>query len=231
MRPILFLSAVLLLLVAAWTAGVPELLSWNSLAAHREYWQDWADQYPVASALIYVTAYTTVVAASIPAGGILTLAGGLLFGAVAGAALAVIGASLGAIALFLLARGTLGAVFAKRVEPLLEKVRPALERDGFWGLLALRLIPIVPFWLGNLAPALLGMRLLPFAAATVIGIVPATAVLAWLGAGVGDVLAAGRQPDLSLLTSSSVLGPLLGMAALSLLPIAMRRWRSRHGTA
>ena len=84
---------------------------------------------------------------------------------------------------------------------------------------------MVPFWLGNLAPALLGMRLAPFAAATFLGIIPATSVLAWLGAGVGEVLAAGRRPDLSLLTSPEILGPLLGLAALSLLPVALRRRR------
>ena len=63
----------------------------------------------------------------------------------------------------------------------LDGVRAGLRQDGFSYLLALRLIPVAPFWLCNLASAVAGMRLAPFAAATLIGIVPATTVLAGLG--------------------------------------------------
>lgn len=230
-RPKLMIAAVLLAgLAAAWVAGVPGLLSWQALAAHQTAWHGWVAAHPAATALLYVAGYAVVAGASIPAGGVLTITGGLLFGAAAGAALAVTGASLGAIMLFLLARGTLGRLLAARAQPWLDRWRPTLQRDGFWGLLAMRLLPAVPFWLGNLAPALLGMRLAPFAAATIIGIIPATAVLAWLGAGLGTVLAAGQRPDLSLLTSPAVLAPLAGLAALSLLPVVLRRWRREpHG--
>jgi uncharacterized membrane protein YdjX (TVP38/TMEM64 family) len=208
--------------------GVPGLLRWDVIAAHQADWHDRVRTWPLASAAAYVLAYTLVAGASLPAGGLLTLTGGLLFGAVAGAALAVIGASLGATLLFLLARGTLGRWLASRAGPWLDRLGPPLRRDGFWGLLSLRLLPVVPFWLGNLLPALVGMRLAPFAAATLLGIIPATSVLAWLGSGLGRVLAAGRRPDLSLLTSPAVLAPLLGLAALSLLPVLFRR-RSADG--
>lgn len=229
-RILIVAACALVVLAASWVAGLPHLLSWESLAAHQATWRGWTDARPFLSALLYVVAYAGAVALSIPGGGVLTLTGGLLFGAVLGAALAVLAATIGAVLLFLLARSTFGAVLAARARPWLDRMRPTLERDGFWGMLALRLVPVVPFWLGNLAPALLGVRLAPFALSTLIGIVPATAVLAWLGAGTGDVLAAGRRPDLSLLTSPGVLGPLLGLAALSLLPIVIRR-RLRRGTA
>ena len=181
--------------------------------------------------MAYTALYALVVGASLPAGGLLSVAGGLLFGALAGTLLAVIGASLGAVLLFLLARGTLGRLLATRARPLLERIRPALERDAFWGLLALRLIPVVPFWLGNLAPALLGIRLLPFAAATILGIIPATAVLASLGAGLGGAATGEFPPDASMLFSPAILLPILGLALLSVLPIALRRWRGRHDAA
>ncbi len=219
------------MLGAVWASGVPALLNWDALAAHQAAWRGWTEAHPVPAALLYVVAYAAIVGASIPGGGVLTLAGGWLFGAGWGAVLAVSGASGGAILLFLLARGTLGAWLAARAGPFLERLRPGLQRDGFWGLLAMRLVPVVPFWLGNLAPALLGMRLAPFATATILGIIPATTVIAGLGAGIGDVLAAGRRPDLSVLTAPRVLLPLLGLAALSLLPIALRRIRRARGTA
>ncbi len=104
-------------------------------------------------------------------------------------------------------------------------VRQSLHRDGFSYLLAIRLVPAFPFWLVNLAAALSGMRLLSYGAATVIGIIPATFVFASIGDGLSGVLAAGGKPDLTMIFSPRILGPLIAMAALSLLPVAWRRWK------
>ena len=140
----------------------------------------------------------------------------------------MLGGTAGAVLLFLAARTALGRPIGRRAEPLLSRIRPGLERDGFSYLLALRLIPVVPFWLLNLAPALVGMRLAPYALATLIGIIPGTLVFASIGAGIGGVLEAGRQPDLSVILSPRVIVPLLGLALLSLLPVAWRRWKGSH---
>jgi uncharacterized membrane protein YdjX (TVP38/TMEM64 family) len=110
---------------------------------------------------------------------------------------------------------------------LIERIRSELARDGFSYLLAIRLVPAFPFWLVNLAAALSGMRLLPYTVATVIGIVPATFVYTSIGAGVSKVLADGGAPDLTLIFSPGILGPLIGLAVLSLLPVAWRRWKRR----
>jgi uncharacterized membrane protein YdjX (TVP38/TMEM64 family) len=143
--------------------------------------------------------------------------------------LAVVGATIGAILLFLAARSALAPLLATRAGPFLDRVRPGLQRDGFSYLLVMRLIPVVPFWLTNLAPALVGIPLATFAGATFIGIMPATFVFASIGAGVEVVLAAGGQPDVSLIWSPPVLLPLVGLAVLSLLPVAWRRWGTRNG--
>jgi uncharacterized membrane protein YdjX (TVP38/TMEM64 family) len=124
------------------------------------------------------------------------------------------------------ARTAFAGTMRRRAGALLDRIRPGLHRDGFSYLLALRLVP-APFWLVNLAAALCGMRLLPYAVATLIGIIPATFVLAWIGAGVGDVLSTGQSPDLGILFSPRILGPLVAMAALALLPVAWRMVRRR----
>ena len=160
-----------------------------------------------------------------PGAGVLTIVGGLLFGPWKGAALAVLGATSGAVLLFLVVRRALSRPIAQRAGPLLARIRPGLERDGFNYLLALRLVPVVPFWIVNLAPALAGMRLLPFALATLIGIIPATLVFASIGSGIGGVLASGEPPDLSAVFYPPVLLPLIGLALLALLPVAWRHWR------
>src|SRR6185436_10443993 len=100
--------------------------------------------------------------------------------------LAVVGATLGALALFLAVRHRLAGAMTAKAGRFLDRIQPSLERDGFLYLLAIRLVPIFPFWLVNLAAALSGMRLLPYAAATLIGCIPASFVYASIGAGLGD---------------------------------------------
>jgi uncharacterized membrane protein YdjX (TVP38/TMEM64 family) len=221
------LALLLAALALAYALGLHRILSFDALAAHRASLLGFVAARPVVVALAYLAAYLGVVAFSLPGGAVMTLAGGFLFGPWLGTALAAAGATAGACLLFLGARHALGDALARRAGPLLERVREGLRRDGFWYLLSLRLIPVVPFWLLNLAPALVGMRFLPYAAATAIGIIPGTAVYAGIGAGLGGILVRGERPDLSVILSPGILLPLLGLAALSLLGAW---WRRKGGT-
>jgi uncharacterized membrane protein YdjX (TVP38/TMEM64 family) len=223
--PLLLLAA---LVAGAWASGATRLLSFEALGEHRAALDGWVAARPVLAAGAYVVAYVVVVALSLPGGVVMTLAGGLLFGAWVGTALTVVGATIGACLLFLAARSALAPLLAGRAAGLLDRIRPGLERDGFFYLLTLRLIPVVPFWLANLAPALVGMPFLPYAAATAIGIIPGTAVFSGIGAGLGDILAAGGRPELGIIFSPPILLPLLGLAALSLIGAW---WRRRTGNA
>jgi uncharacterized membrane protein YdjX (TVP38/TMEM64 family) len=220
---------VLIALIAAiWVLGLTDRLSWSNLARNQAVLQDWVEAHPWLAPGLFVMAYTASVALSLPQAALLTTAGGLLFGTLAGGALAVTGATTGAVLLFLIARSAVSGSTVERGGAALAKLRENLRQNGFSYLLALRLIPVVPFWLVNLAAALCGMRLSQFATATVIGIIPATFVIASIGAGIGGVLARGERPDLSLLLSWPVLGPLLALAMLSLTPVIWRKWRTLH---
>jgi uncharacterized membrane protein YdjX (TVP38/TMEM64 family) len=216
------------LFAAAWASGATSLLSFEALGAHRATLDAWVAARPVLAAGAYVLAYVVVVALSLPGGVVMTLAGGLLFGPWVGTGLTVVGATIGACALFLAARSALAPLVAGRAAGLVDRIRPGLERDGFFYLLTLRLIPVVPFWLANLAPALVGMPFGAYAAATVLGIIPGSAVFSGIGAGLGDILAAGGRPDLGVILSPPILLPLLGLAALSLLGAW---WRKRTSDA
>lgn len=223
--PLLLLAA---LVAAAWASGLTRYLSFDALAQHRAALDALVAARPWQAAGLYALAYVVVVALSLPGGAVMTLTGGLLFGPWIGTALAVLGATIGACALFLAARSALAPLVAGRAAGLLDKVRPGLEQDGFFYLLTIRLIPVVPFWLANLAPALVGMPFGAYAAATLIGIIPGTAVFSGIGAGVGEILAAGQRPDLSVIFSLPILLPLLGLAALSLIGAW---WRKRKRNA
>jgi uncharacterized membrane protein YdjX (TVP38/TMEM64 family) len=223
--PLLLLAAVFAVL---WSLGLQRHLSWAGLGADRAALEAAVAAHPVLTAVAYAGVYALAVAASIPTGSFLTITGGLMFGTLGGAALAAIAATAGASLLFLAARLALAEPLARRAGPLIDKLRDGLRRDGFSYLLALRLLPIFPFWLVNLAPALVGMAFLPYVAATAIGIVPATVVFASIGAGLGEALGSGTTPDLGIIFRPSILLPLIGLALLSLAPIAWRRWRGSH---
>jgi uncharacterized membrane protein YdjX (TVP38/TMEM64 family) len=223
--PLLLLAGVVVL---AWASGAARLLSFEALGAHRATLDAWVAARPVLAAGAYVLVYAAVVALSLPGGVVMTLAGGLLFGAWVGTGLTVVGATIGACLLFLAARSALAPLLAGRAAGLLDRIRPGLERDGFFYLLTLRLIPVVPFWLANLAPALVGMPFGAYAAATALGIIPGTAVFSGIGAGLGEILAAGGRPELGVIFSPPILLPLLGLAALSLLGAW---WRRRNSDA
>ncbi|HTI79011.1 MAG TPA: VTT domain-containing protein [Acetobacteraceae bacterium] len=221
--PLLLLTA----LIAAWLGGVGQWLGWGTLARHQMALEAWVQAHPLLGPSLYALIYIGVVALSLPEAAVVTVAGGLLFGTLLGGTLAIIGSSIGAVVLFLAIRHHLARAVAAHGGRLVERLRAELEHNGFSYLLAVRLVPVFPFWLVNIAAALSGMRLLPFAAATVLGIIPATFVYASIGAGVGRVLATGGVPDLSLLFTPGILGPLIGAAALALLPVAWRRWKRR----
>ena len=222
------LALILAVLATGFAFGLQHQLSWTALAAHRAALRTWVQATPLATAAAYVAVYAVAVAVSFPGAVWITIAGGFLFGTALGAALAVAGSTIGAVLLVLAARSALGPLVARRAGSLIERMRPGLERDGFSYVLALRLIPVVPFWLTNLAAALAGVRLRDFAAATLIGTIPATTVFASVGAGIGEVLGTGRTPDVSVILSAPVLLPLLGLAALSLLPVAWRWWKAAN---
>jgi uncharacterized membrane protein YdjX (TVP38/TMEM64 family) len=225
-RRLLPLILLAVAFAAIWWSGLASELTWAGLARNQALLAGWVDAHPLLAGAAYIVLYAVSTALSLPQGALLTLSGGLLFGAVIGTVLAVTGATAGAIALFLAARSALGASMEKRGGATMGKLRDALRKDGFSYLLAIRLLPLFPFWLVNLAASVCGMRLGPFALATFLGIIPATFVFASIGAGVGSVLAAGGTPNLSVIFSLPVLGPLVALALLSLAPIAWKKWHA-----
>lgn len=215
------------LITAFWALGLGDHLSWASLARNQAALTGWVSIHPWLAPCLFVAIYIASVTLSLPQAGLLTMVGGLLFGTFPGGGLAVVGATIGAVFLFLIARSAFAGAMASRGGAALGKLRQELSRNGFSYLLAIRLVPVVPFWLVNLAAALCGMPLPQFTVATLIGIVPATFITASIGAGIGGVLNRGETPNFALLLSWPVLGPLLALAVLSLLPVLWRKWRPR----
>jgi uncharacterized membrane protein YdjX (TVP38/TMEM64 family) len=212
------------LLVAAWIAfmlaGGYRYLTFSALAENRDWLCSLVQRWGPVAAVCYIAVYATLVALSVPGGAILTIAGGFLFGTWLGGLCAIIGATLGATGIFLAARAGLGGL-AQRAGPLIAKLEAGFRTDAFNYLLVLRLVPIFPFWLVNLVPALVGVKLRTYVIATFLGIVPATVIFASLGNGLGTVV---DEPDPAILLRPSVLLPIVGLALLALIPVGYRKW-------
>jgi len=177
----------------------------------------------ILAVVIFFFLYVIAVAFSLPIATPLTLTGGAVLGYLA-APIIIVAATLGALILFLAARGALADTLSKRAGPFMTKLSNGFHEQPFFWLLALRLIPLAPFWAVNIAPALLGMRTSQYILATLIGIAPGTTVYVAVGRGFDAVLSAGKAPDLSTLGDIRIIAPLVGLGVLALIPILVQKF-------
>jgi uncharacterized membrane protein YdjX (TVP38/TMEM64 family) len=210
--------------IAFVAAGGQHYLSFAALAENRDWLCSLVQQWGLSAAFLYIAVYAILVALSVPGGAVLTIAGGFLFGTWFGTLCAILGATSGATGIFLAARAGLGGL-AHRAGPLVGKLEAGFRSDAFNYLLVLRLVPIFPFWLVNLVPAVVGVKLRTYVAATFLGIIPGTFVYASLGNGIGSVV---EEPDLAIVFRPSVLVPIVGLAILALIPVGYKRWRGKR---
>lgn len=217
----LALAAVALLLALRFT-GLGEFLSLDTLARHREALSGFVAANALLAGAAFVAVYAVAVALSVPGAVILTLTGGFLFGALLGTGLTVVGATIGATGVFLFARVLFGENALDRFGAPAQRLAEAIRRNAGSYLLVLRLVPLFPFFLVNLVPAFVGVRLPVYVITTFLGIIPGTAVFSLTGAGLGNILDAGGTLDLRSVLSPEILAGLLGLAALSLAAILLK---------
>jgi uncharacterized membrane protein YdjX (TVP38/TMEM64 family) len=227
LRRLLPLAVLAALIAAVFALGLDRHLTLDALRDNRSALLDIVKSNAVAAGAAFIATYAAVVALSLPGATIMTLAGGFLFGVPLGASLTVVGATVGATALFLIARSAFGDILRRKAGPFLGRMAEGFAQNAFNYLLFLRLVPAFPFWAVNLAPALLGMRLVPFIVATGLGIIPGTVVFTAFGAGLGEIFDAGGEVSLKNVLSPPLLAGLVGLGFLALLPIAVRRWRTK----
>lgn len=243
LRRLLPLLVLGLVSVAVIAMGWHRHLSFETLVRHHETLRDFIAGHRAGAITGYIALYIAVIALSLPVGAYLTIIGGILFGAALGGAAALVGATVGAICIFLLARSAVGEHLMRRAGPTAQKLATAFREDAFSYLLFLRLVPVFPFWLVNLVPALCGVRLRTFASATALGIIPATFAFAFVGAGLESVVAAQKaayqscvvagQADCRLefqinaALTPQLLAALAALGVLALIPVVVRRVRGR----
>lgn len=247
LRRLLPLAAVVVAAAAAyWFAG-RDALSLEALVRHRAAIDALLAGHAVLAVLAYIALYVVTVALSVPGATFLTVASGFLFGVWVGAAASAVGATLGATVIFLAARTALAEPLLACAGPRAAELARGFRKDAFSYLLFLRLVPAFPFFLVNLVPALAGVRLAPFVAATALGVIPAAIVYALAGTGLDSVIAAQEKAYAACLASGApgcrltfdardamtpqLVGALIALALLALLPLLLKRLKSRPRAA
>jgi uncharacterized membrane protein YdjX (TVP38/TMEM64 family) len=242
----------LLLLVAiggfVFAMGWHRYLTLEHLANHRYVLRSYIDSNYALSLACFVALYAVTIALSLPGGAVLTIAGGFLFGWLVGGLSSVIGATAGATVVYLIAKSTLRDVLVTRAGPRLARFAGGFREDAFSYLLFLRLVPVFPFWLVNLAPGLLGVPFMTYVLTTFLGIIPGTFAFSLAGAGLDSVIEAqqaayqsclakageggqesctfGLEPS-ALLTPELIAG-LVALGLVSLIPVAVKWLRRRE---
>lgn len=181
----------------------------------------------------YIGLYIVCTVFIIP-GGILTIAGGALFGLsfglpLIGAGATAVGATIGAAALFLIAKTSLGSALRDLAGPFVGKMEAEFNQSPNLYLFVLRLVPAVPFAVANIAPALLGARFPNYVVTTLFGILPGTFAYSWIGASAAAVI---RDPNVSIDDTNAVIGSLasnvtpalIALFVVSLIPILYKRF-------
>ncbi len=217
---------VILIVAVAGFIFLRKYISFDLLAKNHADLIAFRDAHYLTSVLGFIAAYALVVGFSLPGATLMTLTGGFLFGLFPGVAYNVVAATIGACAIFLAARTGFGASLSQRMAAgggAAARLQSALRENEWSMLFIMRLVPIVPFFLANLIPAFTGTKVSRFVISTCLGIIPGALVFTSIGSGLGEVFARGEMPDLSIFWQPHIIGPILGLAALSALPIFLKR--------
>jgi uncharacterized membrane protein YdjX (TVP38/TMEM64 family) len=222
--------------------GWHRALSLESLMRHRNAIDGFIAAHSIIALSGYSLLYVSTIALSIPAATVLTICGGLLFGTIVGGSLAAVSATVGATIAFLIARSACGEFLTRHAGVLATRLTREFAHNAFAYLLFLRIAPIFPFWLVNVVPALCGIGLATFIAATAIGVLPGTFALALFGAGLDTALEAeitafraclaagddGCSLHFSLTTAATpqLVTAFVALGIATLVPIAIKRLRA-----
>ena len=228
------LLTLLAALAAVLLSGATRYLSLDALQENDAALRAFVEAHWIESLILFVATYAAVTAISVPGAVVLTVAGGYLFGTWAGGLATVIGATIGAIAIFYAVRTSLGETLRRRAASsggALKSIIAGVAAGAFGYILTLRLIPVVPFWLVNAAAGIAHAPPGAYALATFLGIMPASFIYSGIGAGIGTLSRRGETVDLQSLATPEILLPLAGLGLLTLAATIYRQRRSSRVAA
>ena len=222
------LFLLLILMVAAYSFDLHTYLTFSSLREHDREIKEFVAMHPILTPFIYMSVYAIVIALSLPGGAIMSLLGGFLFPLPWSTFYVLAGATIGATAIFLAAKTALGEMLRKKAGPRVKKLEKGFQKNAWSYLLFLRFVPLVPFWLVNIAPALFNVRLATFVWTTFVGIIPGAYVYTQAGAGLSAIFEKGEGFSLGAIFNWQVRIALIALALFALIPIVVKKLTRRR---
>lgn len=219
------LLIIIVLMLTAYFTGLTKYLSFVEIKERREELMNWLAYYPVLMPLAFIAIYIVTITLSLPGGALLSVVGGFLFGVPLGTIYVLVGATIGATLIFLAARTAFGDLLKKRAGPFLAKLKRGFDRNPASYLLFLRLVPLFPFWLINLAPAFFNVRTRTYVWTTFVGIIPGAYVFTQTGKGLGAIFDSGSSFSFESVFNLEMKIALVVIALFILLPIFIKRVR------
>ena len=222
--PVFVLLAGLILFFAL---GLNHYVTFEALREHRASLLDLVGEHAILAPLAYLIIYAAAVAFSLPGGAVMSIAAGFLFGTLIAMGTVIVAATLGATILFIIAKTALGDPLRAKAGPWMNKCAGGFQDNALSYLLFLRLIPLFPFFVVNLVPAFLGVRLSTYVIGTFFGIIPGAFVFCTVGAGIGGIFDSGADFTIKSVLTPQIITALAGLAVLALLPIAYKKWKAK----
>jgi pyruvate/2-oxoglutarate dehydrogenase complex dihydrolipoamide dehydrogenase (E3) component/uncharacterized membrane protein YdjX (TVP38/TMEM64 family) len=185
-KKLLLLALIAAAFAAFFIFDLKQFLSIDFFQASRDRIDAFYAAHPWQTAAAYFVIYVAVAALSLPGAVIMTLAGGAIFGVAAGTVLVSFAASIGATAAFLVSRFLLRDWVRARFGERIRAIDDGIAREGAFYLFALRLVPIFPFWLINLAMGLTAIRTWTFYWVSQLGMLAGTVVYVYAGTQLGQ---------------------------------------------
>ena len=222
------LAVLLLAVVAFFALGLGRYLSLEFIKAQQGQLETWRAANPLRAALTFFVVYIAVTALSLPGATLLTLAAGAIFGLGWGSLIASFAASIGATLAFLISRIVLRDWVQSRFGERLAAINEGMRKDGAFYLFTLRVVPLFPFFLINLAMGLTHIKLLTYYGVSQLGMLFGTVVYVNAGTQLARIDKLSDVASPGLLASLALLGvfPLLAKQGLALFKARQhtRRW-------
>ena len=153
-KKILILILLLALIALFFILNLGRFFSLDFIKSQQSGFASLYAEKPALVILGFFAAYVAVTALSLPGAAIMTLAAGAIFGLVIGTVIVSFASSIGATVSFLAARFLLGETVQNKFGARLAEINKGVEKEGGFYLFTLRLVPLVPFFVINLAMGL-----------------------------------------------------------------------------
>lgn len=221
------LGLILVCLVIVYFSGAYKIVSFEQLQTNHRKIKLFLNLHPVITPLLFILFYIFMTALSVPGALFLTVLGGYLFPQPLSTLYVVFAATCGATIIFFAVRTAWGSKMQKGAKPFFKKMEKGFQKNAAGYLLFLRLIPLFPFWIVNIAPAFFRVPLKTFIWTTVIGIAPGTLAFTLTGAGLEKLLQSGKAFSMDALLNPEMKIGLFLVSLFILLPMIIFELRKK----